>query len=486
MKKMECDVAVVALGLSGLANAIAAAEQGLSVIGFEKMRITGGAANMGMGPCAIESRVQKQKQLTLTREEAFMQHMNYTHWSVDARLVHDYYWKTADTIDWLMDMGVNFEVAPYFPMAYWTAHNVIPDDGGKPGPRGASTMVRRMTERAEQMGVQMMFECPVKKILMEDGKAVGILAIDANGEEIECRAKAVSICTGGIGDNYEMKKEITGRDGSEGENFAQVPGLKGDGLRMAWEAGVGRSPVLAEFNVGIHDNFNHWILEGAYRTKAELMVNLDGERFMNEEMSQMGTFCGNQILRQKGHVAFEIIDSDRVKYQMKHGPELLDEVHGSDFFEHFFEAADAAMQEPDYANKYFFKTDSIEELADLAGINKENLVKTIEEYNNACDHGYDDILCKSRRYMNPVRKPPFYTMKMILQETSNAGGILTDRRMRCLTQEGDIVPGLYACGTDANGLYGTAYNFYIPGNHMGFALNSGRIAAEAMAEYILG
>ena len=72
MKKMECDVAVVALGLSGLANAIACAEQGLSVIGFEKMRITGGAANMGMGPCAIESRIQKQKQLTLTREEAFM------------------------------------------------------------------------------------------------------------------------------------------------------------------------------------------------------------------------------------------------------------------------------------------------------------------------------------------------------------------------------------------------------------------------------
>ena len=117
MKKMEADVVVVALGLSGLATAVAAAEQGLSVIGFEKANVTGGAANMGMGPFAVESRPQKEAQVPLTREEAYKTHMEFAHYKCDARLVHDCYWKSADTIDWLMGMGVRFVVQRYYPGA---------------------------------------------------------------------------------------------------------------------------------------------------------------------------------------------------------------------------------------------------------------------------------------------------------------------------------------------------------------------------------
>ncbi len=34
--------------------------------------------------------------------------MYFTHYRVDARMVRDYYFKSGDTIDWLMDMGVEF------------------------------------------------------------------------------------------------------------------------------------------------------------------------------------------------------------------------------------------------------------------------------------------------------------------------------------------------------------------------------------------
>ena len=50
MEKMETDIIVVAAGLSGLAAAISAAENGAGVLVFEKSGTTGGAANMGMGP----------------------------------------------------------------------------------------------------------------------------------------------------------------------------------------------------------------------------------------------------------------------------------------------------------------------------------------------------------------------------------------------------------------------------------------------------
>ena len=86
-KQMEADVIVVALGLSGLAAAIATAEGGASVIGFEATKVTGGAANMGMGPFAVESIVQRRALINLTREQAFMRHMDYTHYKGNARLI---------------------------------------------------------------------------------------------------------------------------------------------------------------------------------------------------------------------------------------------------------------------------------------------------------------------------------------------------------------------------------------------------------------
>ena len=48
-----------------------------------------------------------------------------------------------------------------------------------------------------------------------------------------------------------------------------------------------------------------------------------------------------------------------------------------------------------------------------------------------------------------------------------------------------MIPGFYAVGTDAAGnVYGPDYPLMLTGNTMAFCLNSGRIAAENIAEYI--
>ena len=59
MKKIETDVVIVAAGLSGLAAAAAAAENGARVVAFEKANTVGGAANMGMGPLGIGTKQQQ-------------------------------------------------------------------------------------------------------------------------------------------------------------------------------------------------------------------------------------------------------------------------------------------------------------------------------------------------------------------------------------------------------------------------------------------
>jgi len=151
MSPLKTDIVVVAAGPAGLAAAISAAEKGAGVIVFEKGATTGGTGNMGMGPLGIESRHTRAKQFRPTRDEAFEIFMDYTHWRVDAKLVRAYLNKSADTIQWLEDMGVEFEEpASYFPTAFPTWHLVKPATG-RPGPMASAAMMKIMTDKAKEL-----------------------------------------------------------------------------------------------------------------------------------------------------------------------------------------------------------------------------------------------------------------------------------------------------------------------------------------------
>ena len=488
MKQMETDVIVVAAGLSGLAAAIAAAENGAGVIVFEKSNTTGGAANMGMGPLGVGSRVQREHMISLTPGEAFRKHMYYTHYRVDARMVRDYYYKSGDTIDWLAEMGVEFlgvqrafsapEATRPYSDGEFTWHVVKPEGGGPPGPRCAAPMIKKMTERARDLGVQLLMETPVTDIIMEDGTAVGIRAKAADGEEIEARASAVIIATGGFGDNPQMIREETGYEfGRTIFNFA-IPGMKGDGLKMAWAAGAGKVPCSMELMYQLPDNMNHFILDGAFRQPC-LWVNRNGQRFMPEDQIGNTTFTGNAITAQPGAVAYAVFDSKLLKKYKKKGPDLISHVHPHDLYDHFDE-----QWERDLADGYepIAQADSLEELAEKAGIDVAGFLEQVEEYNEMCDAGFDEIFEKDRHYMQPIEKGPFYCCRQNVGAYGSLGGVLINHKTEVMTKEAKVIPGLYCVGTDACNIFGDSYPFILSGNTMGFCLNSGRIAGENAAE----
>lgn len=490
MRKIESDVIVVAAGLSGLAASIAAAECGVRVTTFEKSNTTGGAANMGMGPLAVGSPVQRAQMVSLTPGEAFRKHMYFTHYQVDARLVRDYYFKSGSTIEWLMDMGVEFvgaqrafgadEATRAYADGEFTWHVVKPEGGGEPGPRAATTMTKRMTERANELGVEFMMETPVKKIIMEDGKAVGVLAVTKDGEEIEARASAVILCTGGFGDNPKMIQEETGFEFQKTiYNFA-VPGMKGDGLRMAWEAGAGKTKPIMELMYQLPDNMNHFYIEGAFRQPC-LWVNRLGRRFMPEDQIANTTFTGNAISVQPGKVAYAIFDSKMLKRWKKHGPDIVSHIHPHDLYDGFDE-----QWERDLAAGYepICQADTLEELAEKAGIDVEGFLEQVDEYNADCDAGFDEIFEKDRHYMMPLEKGPFYCCKQYCGAYGSLGGILIDYKTRVMTPDYQVIPGLFSAGTDACNIFGDSYPFILAGNTMGFCLNSGRIAGENAAELV--
>lgn len=482
MIEYTCDAAVVAAGPSGLAAAIAAAENGCKVIVLEKSNTAGGSANMAMGPFAVNSQQQKRDLATLSVDKAFEMFMEYTHWRVDAQLVKKYFEKSADTIAWLEDMGVEFyKASKYFPGSEATWHIVNPEQG-PPGPRAAATMIKRMMERALELGVEILLETPASEILMEDGKAAGVKGRTAAGEEVVVHAPAVVIATGGFGNNPEMMKEVS--DIEYGKNYfgIRVPGLMGDGIRMAWAAGAGKSDINVEINLGIfgEDDFN--IKSGMYQPN--LMVNLLGERFFNEKYMENGTYAGNACKTQKECTGVMVIDERIKRLYAKQGVDYMSLVFSKEKIDGdaFTAGMQAAMER---GSQSLFMADTLEELAGLCGIETDTFLETVEEYNEMCETG-DERFGKPREYMRPIEKAPFYAAKFRPGGYGTLGGIKVNHKLEVLKENWDVIPGLYAAGTDTCTIYGDSYMFLLPGNTMGYALNSGRMAGENLAEYLEG
>ncbi len=486
MKNMEADVIVVAAGPAGLAATIAAAEQGAKVITFEKGSTTGGAANMGMGPFAVESRLQKLKNNALTRESAFKMFMEYTHWRVDARLVSEYINKSGATIAWLEKMGVEFHDVIAYVQGGQATHHVVKPSIGLPGPMCAATMLKIMTERAKGMGAEVLLQTPVKKLAREKGKVTGVIAEDQAGEQIRATAKAVIIATGGFGDNPGMIKKQTGFEWGKDLFSFRIPGVAGDGIRMAWEAGAAPTEMRMELTgslpVMTDPETNMMVLPDmqAFTTflQPNLMVNLLGERFMNEEAMGNYTFCGNALARQKNRSGFVIVDEGILKDYEKNGFDCVAQIHpvtGEGLVEHMPEAC---QKDPN-----MYVANSLDELASKTGINGETLKETVEAYNTVCENGRDYIFYKNARYLKPLKKGKVFAGKLAPGAYGTLGGIKINYKAEVVNKEDLPIPGLYAAGTDACSIYGDSYPFILPGNTMGFALNSGRIAGENAAAY---
>ncbi len=479
MAQMETDVVVVAAGASGLAASVAAAQLGLKVITLEKSSTTGGAANMGMGPLGIESRLTRAKQFSPNKDEAFEIFMNYVHYQADARLVREHLNKSGDTISWLENLGVVFsEPASYFPGAYPTWHIVQPESG-HPGPTAAATMVKRLTEKAKELGVKLMLQTPATKLMKDGNKITGVVAEDKSGQEIQIKAKAVIIATGGFGDNPKMIKKHTGFEWGKDLHTFRIPGLEGDGIRMAWEAGAMASPMHMELSFGCADQHALGLDWLPIFHQPHLMLNLLGERFINEAEGN-DSFKGNAISLQKDRQCFFVFDED-IKNEMKSYLDYINLVIQVPCMANIDEMIQRTVN-----NNYphFFVANSVEELAGKTGMDLNGLKATLKEYNNSCEHGYDDLFIKPKRYLRAVKQAPFYALRLFPAGYGSLGGIKINYKTEVLDKNWAPIPGLYASGTDACDIYGDTYVFKLPGNTMGFALTSGRMAAEHAAEYV--
>lgn len=482
MKQLQADVIVVAGGPAGIAAAITAAENGLKAVVFEKSNTVGGAANMGMGLLGINTHIQRSNFNEISVAEALHKHMEYTHYRVDEGLVSRYFNLSADTIDWLMDMGVKFAGAFRYSRDSEATWHVVQPDNGPVGPRCASAMMKKMNKRAAELGVEIHLETPVYDLIQQpDGTVTGVKARNSSGEELEATGKAVVVCTGGFGTNAEMMKEELGYELNKDIFTFMIPGIVGDGMKMMWKAGAEKYGANVEMIYMIKDQLNYMALDMLFR-QGDLLVNRDGQRFMNESAMGNTTFTGNAIAAQPGKVAYSIMDEAVAKFYKKNGFNHISLVEPEILYTNIDGAIEDAL---DDGYDGFVMADTLEELAEKLGIPADTLRDTVDTYNDYCESGVDEDFAKEQRDMHPVYgKGHYMAIRFYPGAYGTIGGVRINRNCEVLDTNGHVIPGLYSAGSDANTIYGDSYNFKLPGNSMGFAINTGRIAGMSMTEYI--
>ncbi len=477
---LVADVVVIGGGGTGLAAAAAAAEKGARVVLLEKQGIGGNTA-MATGLLAADSLVQKSLNIVALPDDIVRKAVEFSHWSINQRLFRAFVNKSADTIQWLEDKGLTFQVLPTYPGQEPLTWHIA--DG-----RGAA-VVKALRQACEDLGVQLFTQCPAKKIMTGGtGEITGVVA-SRNGADFQVNAKSVIIATGGYGGNKDLLRKYVPGYGENWQGYGLD--LMGDGLVMAIELGAATEGLG---NLMIHPlvypgckTFD-WIL----RDPRGLWVNKKGERFTDESVGLRPAECGNAVKGQPDACAYVIWDQDLLttianeglgKHPLR-GTQGLTSLR---IYKGEITPEVLAKELQLEAEKGGIRiSDSLGEIAEWMGVAPESLNGTVRDYNAVSDRGYDEIFLKDRRFLRALRTPPYYAITSYVSFVTTLGGIKINHRMEVVNKQDDRIPGLYAGGDTTGGWESETYCIDLAGSAFGFAINSGRIAGENAAENAQG
>jgi fumarate reductase flavoprotein subunit len=464
------DLVVIGAG-GGLAAAVAAAEKGAKVLILESRRKVGGNVAMARGFLAAESPVQRRLKIDARKEDLFNTTMSYAHWQIDPLIIKALVDKSGDTVRWLEEMGVIFSDVPHcfynqFPRIYH-----IPEGHGP-------ALTKTLARRCAGLGIEILSNTRATKVLVDERGAVTGVEATVKDLPVRIKTKAVIIATGGYSGNKDMLKEYYAHY-TETLRLYGLPNM-GDGLRMAKEAGAATAGLGTILIMGPLFEGSLYVHAVAVEPNV-IWLNSRGERFMNEAYD-VSSETANALNRQPGKIAYALFDESIKRGFIEEGL-----IRGAD--SHY--PVTARMTDLDeYLRKEVRDGKAVisrswEEIAVWMGADCEVLNDTIDQYNGYCGQHQDEMYYKDRRFLQPLRTPPFYALRCCQAFHGTIGGIRINHRMEVLDADDRPIPGLFAMGNDTGGWVSDTYCFVLTGTALAFALNSGRISGENAAAYVL-
>jgi len=254
----------------------------------------------------------------------------------------------------------------------------------------------------------------------------------------------------------------------------------GDGLQMAVEIGAATEGLGTIISMGPLFPWSTSLTLLARRPNT-VWVNNRGERFFDEGDVNVA-YLGNAMDRQPEQTSYSLFD-ERIKQDfINQERSYLEDLMGDSKKRPNTIDEDLEAQVQKGRVKI---AGSWEEIGQWIGAAHGVIESTIDEYNAAGDRGYDALFVKEREFLIPLRVSPYYAIKCQRGFDTTVGGVKINHRMEVLDKSDEPIPGLFAAGTNTGGWEADTYNYRLSGTAIGFAVNSGRIAGENAAEYVL-
>ena len=485
----EADLVVVGTGGGGLAATNLAAESGLEVIAVEKESRVGGATRHASGFVLFAggSSAQKKMGAAWPNEEfdalaAVNAISPYYQYSLDVPMYVNMVENGGECIDWILEHdGIQLIATP----RAFLDKDIV--EGKQNSVLGMNNTVNAMEACALSSGANIMLSTKAQALVMDGDAVVGITATTEDGKQLYIRGeKGVILCGGGMGMNRDLTKQYIPALYEQAMLGGPMPFHTGDPFRMGKGAGADHAGLnsfscwegaLDEFYGDGDGSYWHYFWNGPRQLLTNPWLFLDercrrapyfgGYTFQPEFIN--GDFCNGEVTNASvwmslpGHGAYVVLDDNYEENLPKiNNPKALDKTRTpivadgtlidnnlvtDDWKQEFQEAIERSAVK---------KADTLEELAEMVGLDKERFVAAVNRWNEVCESGLDTDLAipYNPDWLIKIEQPPFYCAKIGAMTGKTLCGLRVDEEMRVLKPGGQPIPGLYANFTTAGGIAG--------------------------------
>ncbi len=445
----EADVVIVGLGCAGVCAAIEARQSGADVLVLERASGGGGVTAMAAGHVYLGggTRVQKAVGVEDSVEDMFTYLVMNTP-EPDEEKIRLYCEQSVEHFDWLVEQGVPFNDTMYpgkhvmqmtDECLIWSGNEEVHPfrEAARPAPRGhkvaqpgeggGAKMMDLLIKRAEALGVRIVTDAHVDRLVREGDCIVGVHYKVFGEDRGGVRArKGVLLATGQFTENDELLEEHLPELLVEGYTRQYTPNDDGAGHQLGRAAGgvlkhMGGALVTAAF----YPPESH--LKG-------ILVNKEGRRYVAEDSyhSRSSLFTTQQ--------------TDRTGYL------ILDE----------------ATYQPDPPSWGAYPLvdvcETIPEMEQGLELPEGSLQATMKAYNEHAAKGEDPEFHKKGKWVQPLTNPPYAALDASVGAATymafTLGGLDVSIDGEVLDEKGEPIHGLYAIGACASNIAqdGTGYS----------------------------
>lgn len=472
---LSCDIVVVGGGISGLAAAVQAGNDGHSVIMLEKTAQLGATGGSVEGQFGVQSEMQKAAGIDFTIADVVAHEMEVAQYRSPGAQWVDLCTNSADNIAWEIEQGVEFEnVDDYYGTCTLATFHWFK------GHKASIGYIEPMAARAESLGVDIRKSTWATSLIFDDDTVKGVYAEDESKKVYQIDAKAVIMASGGVGADPDLIAEQGWT--SEYVYFAGNEASSGDGLKMAEQVGakdmlaesaafvMNYIPALPSNNAPQYaDPINGMVTGVASAHGFGMWVNQDARRFVNETVGEANMML--QTMPTKAN-KFSYVIFDQKMFDDTFVPLESD---AKTILEDSLETNDGDS---------LFRADTVAELAEAVGIDADMLEQSVARYNDMCAAGSDTDFSRKPETLVAIQNGPFYIGRIEQTYFASIGGILNDAKHEALTADYDVIPGLYVAGLDGAMLYRNVYTINLGGSCCANNVNSGRYSAINADEYM--